>query len=68
MGSLESGFSLKKDQTLHCSSSSSASRNERNPFSQRPRSRFVRLFLFKKIDYLQWICTVAVFFFFLVRF
>ncbi|CAL5383092.1 unnamed protein product [Camellia sinensis] len=67
MGSLESGFSLKRDQTL-LRSSSSASRNERNPFGQRPRSRFVRLFLFKKIDYLQWICTVAVFFFFLVLF
>ncbi|CAL5431970.1 unnamed protein product [Camellia sinensis] len=63
MGSLESGFSLKRDQTLLCSFSSSAGRNERKPFGQRPRSRFVRLFLFKKIDYLHWICTVAVFFF-----
>ncbi|KAL6958625.1 hypothetical protein U1Q18_047421 [Sarracenia purpurea var. burkii] len=63
MGSLETGLSLKRDQHL-LRSSSSTNRNERHPFGQRPRSRFSRLVLFKKIDYLQWICTVAVFFFF----
>nr|KJB24631.1 hypothetical protein B456_004G154300 [Gossypium raimondii] len=58
MGSLENGISLKR----------AGSRNERNPFSSRPRSRFSRLLLFKKLDYLQWICTVAVFLFFVVFF
>ncbi|XP_057462589.1 uncharacterized protein LOC130752763 isoform X3 [Actinidia eriantha] len=63
MGSLESGVPLKRDQHL-LRSSSATNRNERNPYGQRPRSRFARLVLFKKIDYLQWICTIAVFFFF----
>ncbi|KAK5812514.1 d-inositol-3-phosphate glycosyltransferase [Gossypium arboreum] len=58
MGSLENGISLKR----------AGSRNERHPFSSRPRSRFSRLLLFKKLDYLQWICTVAVFLFFVVFF
>lgn len=56
MGSLESGVSLKRDHHLIRSSSA------------RPRSRFARLVLFKKIDYLQWICTVAVFLSFVVIF
>ncbi|PSS24241.1 Phosphatidyl-myo-inositol mannosyltransferase [Actinidia chinensis var. chinensis] len=63
MGSLESGAPLKRDQHL-LRSSSATNRNERNSFGQRTRSRLARLVLFKKIDYLQWICTVAVFFFF----
>ncbi|XP_007051667.2 PREDICTED: uncharacterized protein LOC18614048 [Theobroma cacao] len=58
MGSLESGISLKR----------AGSRNERNPFLNRPRSRFSRFLLFKKLDYLQWICTVVVFLFFVVFF
>ena len=58
MGSLESGISLKR----------AGSRNERNPFLSRPRSRFSRFLLFKKLDYLQWICTVVVFLFFVVFF
>ncbi|KAK8504158.1 hypothetical protein V6N13_132017 [Hibiscus sabdariffa] len=58
MGSLENGISLKR----------AASRNERNPFPARPRSRLSRFLLFKKLDYLQWICTVAVFLFFVVFF
>ncbi|XVF73098.1 hypothetical protein PTKIN_Ptkin12aG0173900 [Pterospermum kingtungense] len=58
MGSLENGFSLKR----------AGSRNERNPFLSRPRSRFSRFLLFKKLDYLQWICTVLVFLFFVVFF
>ncbi|XVF33239.1 hypothetical protein REPUB_Repub17cG0151700 [Reevesia pubescens] len=58
MGSLESAISLKR----------AGSRNERNPFLGRPRSRFSRFLLFKKLDYLQWMCTVAVFLFFVVFF
>ncbi|KAE8679541.1 hypothetical protein F3Y22_tig00111398pilonHSYRG00095 [Hibiscus syriacus] len=58
MSSLENGISLKR----------AASRNERNPFPTRLRSRLSRLFLFEKLDYLQWICTVAVFLFFVVFF
>lgn len=58
MGSLETGLSLKRDQ----------SRIERHPFGQKPRSRFMKFVLFKKIGYLQWVCTVAVFFFFVVIF
>ena len=65
MGSLENGLSLKRDHHHLLRSSSATNRNERH---QRPRSIFARLFLFKKIDYLQWICTVAVFFFFVVLF
>lgn len=65
MGSLENGFPLKRDPLLR---SSSTSRGERCPFLQRPRSRFSRFLLFQKIDYLQWICTVAVFLFFVVLF
>ncbi|KAF7139562.1 hypothetical protein RHSIM_Rhsim07G0008900 [Rhododendron simsii] len=58
MGSLDTGFSLKRDQNLLRSS----------PFGSKPRSRFARLVLFKRIDYLQWVCTVAVFFFFVALF
>ncbi|KAM7508603.1 hypothetical protein LguiA_019056 [Lonicera macranthoides] len=62
MGSLESGIPLKRDNYLPRSSSSSAKR-------QVPRSRLARLVLFNaKIDYLQWVCTVAVFLFFVVVF
>lgn len=69
MGSLESRStaSSKRDPVLR-SSSSSSGRTERNTFLQRQRSRFSRFFLFKKLDYLQWICTVAVFLFFVVLF
>ncbi|XP_057980829.1 uncharacterized protein LOC131166364 [Malania oleifera] len=65
MGSLESAAPLKRD---HFHRSSSVGRSERHPFLQRHRSRFSRVLLFKKLDYLQWICTVAVFFFFVVLF
>ncbi|XVF22451.1 hypothetical protein REPUB_Repub12eG0173600 [Reevesia pubescens] len=58
MGSLESGVSLKR----------AGSRNERNQILSRPRSRFSRFLLFKKLDYLQWICTIVVFLFFVVFF
>ncbi|KAF3971901.1 hypothetical protein CMV_004545 [Castanea mollissima] len=65
MGSLETGIPLKRDNLFR---SFSSVRTERHPFSQRPRSRFSRFLLFKKLDYLQWICTVAVFLFFVVLF
>ncbi|KAF8413260.1 hypothetical protein HHK36_001236 [Tetracentron sinense] len=67
MGSLETGVPLKRAPLLR-SSSSSSSRDDRRPFLQRPRSRFARFLLFEKVDYLQWICTVAVFFFVVVLF
>lgn len=66
MGSLETGLALKRDNLFR--SSSSTGRTERNPFAHRPRSRFSRFLLFKKLDYLQWICAVAVFLFFVVLF
>ncbi|XP_027334148.1 uncharacterized protein LOC113848922 isoform X2 [Abrus precatorius] len=56
MGSLESGIPLKKGSLF----GPQCSRKERNPFSHRFRSSFSRL-LFKKLDYVQWICTVVVF-------
>ncbi|KAF3439932.1 hypothetical protein FNV43_RR18210 [Rhamnella rubrinervis] len=66
MGSLESGATLKRDPLLR--SSSSTGRAERHPFLQRQRSRLSRFFFLRKLDYLQWICTVAVFLFFVVLF
>ncbi|KAJ9563366.1 hypothetical protein OSB04_008526 [Centaurea solstitialis] len=65
MGSLENGvLPLKRDPLLK-----SSSRNERNnSFVQRPRSRFARFMVVKKLDYLQWICAVAVFIFFMFVF
>ncbi|KAF3620090.1 Glycosyl transferase family 1 protein isoform 2 [Capsicum annuum] len=67
MGSLENGVSLKKDQNL-LRSSSVTGRNS-GAFGQRQvRSRFARFLFVNKINYLQWICTVAVFFFFVVLF
>lgn len=67
MGSLDSGVTLKRDHPF-LRSSSSTGRAERHPFFQRQRSRFSRFFFLKKLDYLQWICTVAVFLFFVVLF
>lgn len=66
MGSLEGGVTLKRDPLLR--SSSSTGRAERHSFLQRLRSRCSRFFLLRKLDYLQWICTVAVFLFFVVLF
>ncbi|KAJ0430356.1 putative glycosyl transferase, family 1 [Helianthus annuus] len=65
MGSLENGvLPLKREPLLK-----SLSRNERNSsFANRPRSRFARFMVFKKLDYLQWICAVAVFILFLFVF
>ena len=66
MGSLDGGSSFKRDSLLR--SSSSTSRTDKSPFLQRQRSRCSRFFLFKKLDYVQWICTVGVFLFFVVLF
>lgn len=68
MGSLETNLSLKRDH--HLPRSSSGRGNSINGFlGQRTRSRrFARWVLFKKIDYLQLICGVAVFFFFVFLF
>uniref|UniRef100_A0A2P2JAP5 Glycosyl transferase family 1 domain-containing protein n=1 Tax=Rhizophora mucronata TaxID=61149 RepID=A0A2P2JAP5_RHIMU len=64
MGSLESELPFKREGLPR---SSSAGRSERHTHLQRPRSRFsLRFLLFKKFDYLQWICTVAVFLFLVV--
>ncbi|KAF8379630.1 hypothetical protein HHK36_029072 [Tetracentron sinense] len=65
MGSLDTGVPLKRAPLLR---SWSSSRDDRRPFLHRPRSRFARFLLFDKVDYLQWICTVAVFFFIVVIF
>ncbi|KAL2336096.1 hypothetical protein Fmac_010542 [Flemingia macrophylla] len=56
MGSLESGIPLMKSSLF----GPQLSRKEKNHFSHRFRSSFSRL-LFKKLDYVQWICTVVVF-------
>ncbi|CAA0838943.1 glycosyl transferase family 1 protein [Striga hermonthica] len=61
MGSLESGPPLKRDHRLLRYSSSVRNSNSN---SSRSRSRFSRFVLCKKIDYLQLICGVAVFFLF----
>ncbi|XP_043713993.1 uncharacterized protein LOC122662420 isoform X2 [Telopea speciosissima] len=66
MGSLEVGTPKKRTAPLLRSSSSSES--DRDSFAQRPRPRFVRILLFKKVTYLQWILTVAFFFFAAVLF
>ncbi|KAF5196750.1 Glycosyl transferase, family 1 protein [Thalictrum thalictroides] len=67
MGSLEVGIPSKRAPLLR-SSSSSSGRTDRLPFFHKPRSRFARFLLFEKVDYLQWICTIAVFFFVVVLF
>lgn len=65
MGSLENGvLPIKRDPLLK-----SLSRNERSSsFGQRPRSKFARFMILKRLDYLQWICAVAVFIFFMFVF
>ncbi|XP_010261435.1 PREDICTED: uncharacterized protein LOC104600272 [Nelumbo nucifera] len=69
MGSLENGVPLKRAPLLR---SGSSNRGDRHPFLHRPRSRFTRFFarflLFEKVDYLQWICTIAVFLFVIILF
>ncbi|XP_020573834.1 uncharacterized protein LOC110020169 [Phalaenopsis equestris] len=63
MGSMETGVSLKRGAVLR-SSPSAAGRW----FFQRPRSRIARFLLFEKVDYVQWICTVAAFCFVVILF
>ncbi|KAG6434398.1 hypothetical protein SASPL_106029 [Salvia splendens] len=67
MGSLETAPALKRDYNLQRSSSARSS-NSIGFSGQRSRSRFARAFFFKRIDYLQLICAVAVFFFFIFFF
>lgn len=64
MGSLESGIPLKRAPLLRSSPSGGSSRS----FFHRPRSRLARFLLFEKVDYLQWICTAAAFFFVVILF
>lgn len=73
MGSLESKSPLNKDpHSQHSSSvrsnSIASSSNAHGFWGQRYRSRFARSVLFKRIDYLQLLCAVAVFFFFIFLF
>uniref|UniRef100_A0A1D1Z063 D-inositol 3-phosphate glycosyltransferase n=1 Tax=Anthurium amnicola TaxID=1678845 RepID=A0A1D1Z063_9ARAE len=63
MGSLEHGVPLKRAPLLRSSSSTDG-----RPFFHRPRSRLARFLLFEKVDYLQWLCTVATFFFVVILF
>ncbi|KAM7274825.1 hypothetical protein ACFE04_016691 [Oxalis oulophora] len=67
MGSLESGsLTLKRDSLIRSTSSSSSTNKQRIGGSR--SMRLSRFLLFKKLDYLQWICTIAVFLFFVVLF
>lgn len=61
MGSLENGVPGKRDPLLRSSSTKGLG-------FQRPILRFSRFLFFGKLDYLQWVCTVAVFCFFVVLF
>ena len=61
MGSLESGIPAKREPAA-------ARWGRQHPFLQRNRSRLSRFFLFKKLNYIQLICTMCVFFFFVVLF
>ncbi|XP_072994468.1 uncharacterized protein [Typha latifolia] len=65
MGSLEAAVTLKRGPTLR--SSPSLATGSR-PFFHRPRSRLARFLLFEKVDYLQWVFTVAAFFLVVVLF
>lgn len=64
MGSLESGIPLKRAPLLR----SSPSFGSNWSLFRRPRSRLARFILFEKVDYLQWICTAAAFFFVVILF
>ncbi|KAI0515831.1 hypothetical protein KFK09_008499 [Dendrobium nobile] len=63
MGSMETGVPLKRASVIR-SPPLAAGRS----FFQRPRSRLARFLLFEKVDYLQWICTAAAFFFVVILF
>ncbi|XP_021850674.1 uncharacterized protein [Spinacia oleracea] len=66
MGSLENGVLLKKDQ--HHSIGIGIGRVSSFSKQQKPRSRFSRFLLSKRLGYLQWISTIVVFSIFLVFF
>ncbi|KAL8260766.1 hypothetical protein R6Q59_024815 [Mikania micrantha] len=61
MATLSPVLPLRRDPMLK-----SSPRIEKN--NQRPRSRFSRFMLLKKVDYLQWISALAVFIFFMFLF
>ncbi|XP_008791488.1 uncharacterized protein LOC103708367 [Phoenix dactylifera] len=63
MGSLETGVLQKRAPLLRSSPSAGV-----RSFFHRPRSRLARFLLFEKVDYLQWICTMAAFFFVVILF
>ncbi|KAL9663139.1 hypothetical protein QQ045_027978 [Rhodiola kirilowii] len=65
MGSVETSLPVKRENVPRSLSASSA-RGLYHPISL--RSRCSRFLLFKRLDYLQWICTVAVFLFFVTLF
>uniref|UniRef100_A0A1J3IQQ4 Uncharacterized protein n=1 Tax=Noccaea caerulescens TaxID=107243 RepID=A0A1J3IQQ4_NOCCA len=64
MGSLESGIPAKRES----GGRAGRQQQQQHPFLQRNRSRLSRFFLFKRLDYLQWIATIIVFFLFVVLF
>ncbi|CAA6671588.1 unnamed protein product [Spirodela intermedia] len=63
MGSVENGVPAKRAPLLRLSSSADG-----RSFFHRPRSRLARFLLFEKVDYFQWICTVAIFCFVVILF
>lgn len=68
MGLLESRQPVRSSSVRSNSGSVGGGSNASGIWGQRYRSRFARLVLFKKIDYVQLICAVAVFFFFIFLF
>ncbi|KFK30705.1 hypothetical protein AALP_AA6G017100 [Arabis alpina] len=60
MGSLESGIPTK---TVRGGGGGATARS-----LQRNRSRLSRFFILKRLNYIQWFCTIGVFFFFVVLF
>ncbi|KVH91086.1 hypothetical protein Ccrd_006880 [Cynara cardunculus var. scolymus] len=66
MGSLSLVLPIKRDPSFKVSPRNE--KNNNNSYVQRPRSRFGRFMVFKKIDYLQWISAIAVFIFFMFLF
>ncbi|CAN8248168.1 unnamed protein product [Cochlearia groenlandica] len=65
MGSLESGIPAKRESG---GGRAARQQQQQQPFLQRNRSRLSRFILFKRLDYFQWMCTIVVFFCFVVLF
>lgn len=63
MGSVENGVPVKRAPLLRLSSAADG-----RSFFHRPRSRLARFLLFEKVDYFQWIYTVAIFCFVVILF